>query len=633
MPRGRCALFVLAVATALVPLRASDGPDAGGRRYRATDSGIVLDLTVRQLHPSKTSQPFREGDEVAITLSISDETSGKPIAGVFPTAWMSRQRREPPASSGPARCRSTIARFVAGSLLSRPDVDLNAYHVLALNTDPTITVVDPHFSFGGSQLLALVPLQSPGEDWTLNADQSRLFVSMPDANSVAVIDAVRWAGVGSLDVGPSPRRVARQPDGAFVWVTTDEGVAAVHGDGRSLAFRVTTGRGPHDLAISSDSRFVFVTNRDAGTTSVIDVHTRRQIAEVPSGRSPVTVSYSSRSAMAYVGSDVEGAITVIDPRQPESRRAIAAKAGLRQIRVTPNGRYAFVANPASDIVEIVDVASNRIVQVADVEDGPFEVTFSTDVAYVRRLRSELVVMMGLTGIGGEGQPVSIADFPGGEHPFGGAHRPTPADGVVQAPGERAVLVANAADKTIYYYQEGMAAPMGNFNNYSHEPRAVMVVDRTLREAEPGAYRTTARLARPGSYDVAVLVDSPRAIACFDLPVEVDPALEATRRPPVLLQHVTAQRVGRVGERVTLRVRLLDPVTGQAKDGLTDVRALVSLTPGHWHTRTPLHAVERGEYALEFVPPDAGVYYVYVESPSAGLKLNNPYVLTFQAIPG
>ena len=28
-----------------------------------------------------------------------------------------------------------------------------------------------------------------------------------------------------------------------------------------------------------------------------------------------------------------------------------------------------------------------------------------------------------------------------------------------------MLVANPRDKAIYYYQEGMAAPMGQFSNY------------------------------------------------------------------------------------------------------------------------------------------------------------------------
>ena len=48
---------------------------------------------------------------------------------------------------------------------------------------------------------------------------------------------------------------------------------------------------------------------------------------------------------------------------------------------------------------------------------------------------------------------------------------------------------------VYYYKEGMAAPMGSFSNYGRRPRAVRVVDRSLREQSPGIYRTEARLRR------------------------------------------------------------------------------------------------------------------------------------------
>lgn len=631
MAPGRPAVVLLAVGVGMMPLRAADGLQTGDRRYRATDSGIAVELTIDHVRQEETGGPLREGDEVAVTVAITDEASGKPMSGVFPNAWMSRQGNARPAAADAKRCRSRVASFASGSLFSRPDLDLNVYHVLALNADPTITVVDPHFAFGGTQLLALVQLRSPGEDWALSADQSLLFVSLPDSGIVSVIDTLRWTTVRNLEVGPSPRRIVRQQDGAFVWVATDDGVAAVHGDGSGVAFRIATGAGPHDLALASDNRFAFVTNRDAGTTSVIDIHTRQKTADVASGKSPVTVAYSSRSAMAYVGSDADGAITVIDPRQPTAPRAIAASAGLRQIRIAPSGGHVFAVNPTANVVQIIDAALNRLVQTADIQGGPFEVTFTTDLAYVRQLRSELVTMIPLTGIGG-GQPVAVADFPGGERPFGVRTRATPADGVVQAPGERAVLVANAGDRAIYYYQEGMAAPMGNFNNYSHEPRAVMVVDRTLREAAPGVYRTAARLARPGSYDLALLVNAPRLIACFDVRVDVNPVLEAQRRPAVRLEPVAVPSLVRVGEPVTLRVRIVDSATGRAREGLTDVRALISLAPGQWQARAPLRALGEGEYALEFVSPAEGVYSAYVESPSAGLRLNNPMVLSFQAIP-
>ena len=40
-----------------------------------------------------------------------------------------------------------------------------------------------------------------------------------------------------------------------------------------------------------------------------------------------------------------------------------------------------------------------------------------------------------------------------------------ADVIVPAPEGDSVLVANPADRVIYYYSEGMAAPMGSFQNY------------------------------------------------------------------------------------------------------------------------------------------------------------------------
>ena len=84
--------------------------------------------------------------------------------------------------------------------------------------------------------------------------------------------------------------------------------------------------------------------------------------------------------------------------------------------------------------------------------------------------------------------------------------------MVPAPEGNSVLVANPADRVIYYYSEGMAAPMGSFQNYRRNPRAVMVVDRSLREVTSGVYSTTTKLPKSGIYDVAFLLDSPRIAA-------------------------------------------------------------------------------------------------------------------------
>jgi len=89
-----------------------------------------------------------------------------------------------------------------------------------------------------------------------------------------------------------------------------------------------------------------------------------------------------------------------------------------------------------------------------------------------------------------------AEFPAGQHPLDQFSLASFADTIVRAPGEDAVLVANPADKAIYYYKEGMAAPMGYFPNYGKEPRAVAVIDRTLRQIETGVYETITRIEKP-----------------------------------------------------------------------------------------------------------------------------------------
>ena len=92
-----------------------------------------------------------------------------PISGVRPAAWIAQ--RERPGSLGPDQCRAKVESYLQGSLRSRPDVDLNTYHLLVLNQEPSISVIDPLLGFGGSKLLTLIMLKSPGEDWVMTKDR------------------------------------------------------------------------------------------------------------------------------------------------------------------------------------------------------------------------------------------------------------------------------------------------------------------------------------------------------------------------------------------------------------------------------------------------------------------------------
>jgi len=593
------------------------GAQAGSLRHTNVDSGISIDLSIE---PTL----LREGDTARVTVSLKNGDT--PLGGVFPNAWFARRRgSEPPDRK---QCTAAVAAFLGGSALNQPPLDLNVYYVVAMNSDGTITVVDPHFSFGGTQLIGMLQLESPGYDWTLGANDTRLFVTMPAVNKVAVIDTAVWKLLKTIDTGPEPRRIVEQPDGHYLWITNRDGAVALRASELTIAATIPTGKGAHDVAVTDDNRTVVVTNSDDGTASLIDVATLKVVANGPAGAKPVSVSISPLSKFAYV-SAAGGAIHVIDPKRRKAIARIDTEPGLERLRFAPGGRYGFTTNPSKNVVHIVDAATNRVVQTATIDAAPFEVTFSDSLAYIRSLHSEQVLMVPLANIGAEGKQVAAVDFPGGDLPFGKMPRATAADGIVPAPGENAVLVANPGDHAVYFYKEGMAAPIGHFSNYDHAPQAVLVLDRSLRETKPGTFTTTATLPPAGMYDVALFIDSPRVVTCFEVSIAENPAIP-NKRMPVIIEHLTPKRLIEVGKATQLDIRLTDSRTFEPKSQLTDARALIVEASHGWSERKALVPLGDGRYRTELVPPEAGVYYVYVECPSIGLRASNPGFLVLQA---
>jgi YVTN family beta-propeller protein len=617
--------------------QASPAPDQPkGVEQRTVLQGIAVELSVRPVSSTnKTAATLREGDYVTVQIKVSYAANGAPVTGSHPAAWMDLQH---PGEG--ADCTTKVKSFLGGSVLTRPRLDLNSYYVLALNGDPTVSVIDPHFGYGGSKLFALVSLKSPGEDWALSADNKTLFVTMPDSNQVAVIDSLAWKVLTNIDVRLRPSRIALQPDGRHVWVGygssdsgEDSGVAVIDSERFTIGARIATGKGHHEIALSNDNRFAFVTNSEAGTVSVIDVRSFKKLNDIATGRKPSSIAFSPTAGMAYVADETDGTIAVVDALRSKVVAKIQSGPGLGQIKIAPGGRFGFVPNPAKDLVHIFDTASNRIIQTADIRNGPDQISFSNSLAYVRSQRTEIVTMMQLPKGGVTASQVAVFDFPGGQHALGKTSKTSPADAIVQAPGEDAVLVGNPADKSIYYYKEGMAAPMGTFSNYAREPRAVLVVDRSLRERSPGLYETSARLNRAGLFDVAFLLDTPRIVHCFPVRVEADPDLAALRDfGGVRIEPLGSNPTIRVGESIRLRFKLSDPKTKELKGGLTDVASLIFLAPGIWQKRQLAKEVERGIYEIEFEAPQEGFYYVYLESPSARLTFDNAQKLILEAVP-
>lgn len=593
---------------------------------RFTHEGIAVEFKVEpSAAKSEPNAPaLMEGAEATVTFKITDTTTGQPVVNLRPAAWI--DQRETGAGSDAKACREKVQSFLQGSLRTRPDIDLNSYYILALNQEPNISVIDPVVGFGTTKLLTLVALEASGADWVLSADQRRLYVSMPSVGKVAVVDTATWKVTSNIDAGATSTRLRLQSDGKYLWVghegagtAAQGGVAVIDTTTNKVAAQIATGAGPHDIALSTDDRMAFVTNRRDGTLTVIDTARLMKVGDFKTGSSPAAVAYSEASRAAYVAHEGDGSIVAFDPARREVAARIAARPGLVALSFAPGARYGFAVNRKESSVEIFDAATNRLLHTISVGQSPDQVAFSRQYAYVRLLGSEQVTMIRLSEIGRDRIEQAVSRFPGGQSAPQKSVNAALAPVMVNAPEAGAMLLGNPADRMIYYYMEGMAAPMGTFQNYRREPLALMVWDASLRETSPGVYTTRARLKGSGTFDVPFLLDSPRIVNCFELAVAENPELKKARRPAIKVESLLTEKTLTVGRELRLRFKVTNSETAQPLPDLKDMGVLAFLSPGIWQHRDVARPVGEGVYEFVFTPPQEGVYYVFFQCPSLGVQ--------------
>jgi YVTN family beta-propeller protein len=283
-------------------------------------------------------------------------------------------------------------------------------------------------------------------------------------------------------------------------------------------------------------------------------------------------------------------------------------------------------NSVEDAAYAIDPATNRIAHTIPVGKKPYQVTFSRSFAYVRSLGTERVSLIELSQLGKAEKP-PVVTFGAGQRAPEGSKNISLASAIVEAPGEAAVMIVSPGDETIYYYMEGMNAPMGNFRNYGHRPRAVQVVDRSMQEKVPGVYSSTVLIPESGTYDVAFLLESPSILHCFSVTARPNPLL-GPKGPALAIEYLMKNRRVPANETVPFRFKLTDSYTGKAEEDLKDVRVRYFLSPGRYRTEVAARHVGEGVYEAEMKVRRAGGYYVYVAVPSKKVFFND---LTYKTL--
>jgi YVTN family beta-propeller protein len=480
------------------------------------------------------------------TFAFKDASTGAPVATARPAAWMQLRRSE--QASEELSCEAKAMQLSTGSLGSRADVDLNTYRLVTLNDDSTVAFINPLVKLSNSRLEAIVQLPSKGYDWVLSRRTQRLFISLRETGQIAVIDILQRRLIKLIDIFADalPTRMVMDDDAETLWIGLDGRNSVLALDARSMQVRaqVEVAAGLHTLAITSDQPWLWVTNSEHGSVSIIHRTSLHKLADIPVGKRPISVAWSMAAQRAIVLSIEDGVLSQVDPVSATVTHHLVLARGVLQAVLFDGGRYAITINHQSHRASLIDLASSRVIDEVPVVQHPDQAIISKEFAYVRGQSSPNVTLLNLAQARTGKLAVSTVSL-GRKAPGDEVAGTNVAAAMALAPEGNGIYIANAADKTIYRYTEGLMAANGSLSNYARAIRGLMVLDTSLSQIDTGVFSASFAVAQAGRYDVVVRNANPSLAACFVAQIDhITTSNRATQTPLPNRVTVEADASGR-----------------------------------------------------------------------------------------
>lgn len=211
----------------------------------------------------------------------------------------------------------------------------------------------------------------------VNPNTDRLYVPNFGSNTVSVIDTNTNKAIKNITVGSRPNDVAVIPIDNSIYVANagSNTVSVIDG----VTSNVTTvgipvGESPSFIKADPnlESRYLFVTNRDSGSVSVISGETQKKIGDITVGRGPFGLDINTLTKKIYVANTVSGTISVIDyfvdgggTFRNNTITEIPVGGIPSDVAVDPTTNTIYVTvtrNAYPNYISVIDGSSNNVIQ-------------------------------------------------------------------------------------------------------------------------------------------------------------------------------------------------------------------------------------------------------------------------------
>ena len=245
-----------------------------------------------------------------------------------------------------------------------------AGHTLYISNekDNTISVIDTVTD----EVIKSIPVGQRPRGITLSKDYKKLYICASDSNTVQVMDVASGKIINTLPSGDDPEQFDLAPNDKHLYIANenDAAVTIVDTDTRTVVKQFDTGVEPEGIAVSPDGKWAIATSETTSMVHWFDAVNLKALDDVLVDQRPRYGRFTKDSKTLWVSSEVGGTVTIMDVATRKISKVIQFEIpGVLHdevqpvgIRLTNDGKYAFVALGPSNHVAVVDAKTYEVLK-------------------------------------------------------------------------------------------------------------------------------------------------------------------------------------------------------------------------------------------------------------------------------
>jgi len=230
------------------------------------------------------------------------------------------------------------------------------------------------FDVASGRILRILRGVSDPETVAVSPDGARLYVASEDTGQVVAMDTRSGRVIGQVEIGGEPEGGAVSPDGRLVVATSEEDSSAAVIDAASLRVlrRVSVGERPRNVMFVG-TRAIVPGENDASVAAIDPVAGRILARVVIPGETVRPMGLAATPAAVFVTTGRGGELVRLNANDLRVTGRVGVGERPWGVAATPDGRFLFTANGPSNDVAMVDAATMQVVARFPAGDRPWGV--------------------------------------------------------------------------------------------------------------------------------------------------------------------------------------------------------------------------------------------------------------------